>query len=66
MRLKDGNAAAAAPARSLRGYLYDKYVYRSQAGAGNGAHDSLAAHAVVDASVSSDGLRTVQRVPVVS
>jgi hypothetical protein len=32
MRLKDGNGAssdAASPARSLRGYLYDKYVYRS-------------------------------------
>jgi (2Fe-2S) ferredoxin len=32
MRLKDGEAAArdaAAPARSLRGYLYDKYVYRN-------------------------------------
>ena len=32
MRMKDGNAAApesAAPARSLRNYLYDKYVYRS-------------------------------------
>jgi hypothetical protein len=32
MRLKDGNGAvadAAAPGRSLRGYLYDKYVYRN-------------------------------------
>ncbi len=32
MRLKDGNGSssdAANPARSLRGYLYDKYVYRS-------------------------------------
>jgi (2Fe-2S) ferredoxin len=31
MRLKDGEAAAgdAVPARSLRGYLYDKYVYRN-------------------------------------
>jgi hypothetical protein len=31
MRLKDGNgsSADAAPARSLRGYLYDKYVYRN-------------------------------------
>ena len=31
MRLKDGNPAAdsSTPARSLRGYLYDKYVYRS-------------------------------------
>jgi hypothetical protein len=66
MRLKDGNAAAAAPARSLRGYLYDKYVYRSQAGAVNGAHETIAAHAVVDSSASSDGLRAVQRVPVVS
>lgn len=31
MRMKDGNGAAvesAAPARSLRNYLYDKYVYR--------------------------------------
>jgi hypothetical protein len=32
MRLKDGNVPpheGAAPARSLRNYLYDKYVYRS-------------------------------------
>jgi (2Fe-2S) ferredoxin len=32
MRLKDGNGSAtdsATPARSLRGYLYDKYVYRN-------------------------------------
>ncbi len=30
MRLKDGSSAGdAASARSLRGYLYDKYVYRS-------------------------------------
>jgi hypothetical protein len=31
MRLKDGNGASsdAAPARSLRCYLYDKYVYRN-------------------------------------
>ncbi len=32
MRLKEGNGAstdAASPVRSLRGYLYDKYVYRS-------------------------------------
>jgi hypothetical protein len=32
MRLKDGEGVsrdAAVPARSLRGYLYDKYVYRS-------------------------------------
>src|SRR5271156_3811584 len=31
MRLKDGNGGSAdvAPARSLRGYLYDKYVYRN-------------------------------------
>ncbi|MGA2776355.1 MAG: hypothetical protein ABSF94_02285 [Steroidobacteraceae bacterium] len=32
MRLKDGSgdsADAASPERSLRGYLYDKYVYRS-------------------------------------
>ena len=32
MRLKDGDSSAGdatLPARSLRGYLYDKYVYRS-------------------------------------
>ena len=32
MRLKDGNGASpdpSSPARSLRGYLYDKYVYRN-------------------------------------
>jgi hypothetical protein len=32
MRLKDGSGAAvdaSTPARSLRGYLYDKYVYRN-------------------------------------
>lgn len=29
MRLRDGDADGAARARSLRGYLYDKYVYRT-------------------------------------
>jgi hypothetical protein len=42
LRLKDGNAAAAAtgpPAHSLRGYLYDKYVYRNtDRRAANGSH----------------------------
>lgn len=47
MRLKDGSGAAvdsAAPARSLRGYLYDKYVYRNtehhQGGARNGTEST--------------------------
>ncbi len=41
MRIKDGSSAAdaAAPARSLRGYLYDKYVYRStEQPAAHGSH----------------------------
>jgi hypothetical protein len=47
MRLKDGSGAtvdSAAPARSLRGYLYDKYVYRNtehhQSGARNGTEST--------------------------
>jgi hypothetical protein len=47
MRLKDGKGTAmdaASPGRSLRRYLYDKYVYRSgenpaEAAAGNGGRD---------------------------
>ncbi len=66
MRLKDGNAATATPARSLRGYLYDKYVYRSHADGGEGARDAVAAQVVADAVGSGDGLRLVQRTPVVS
>jgi hypothetical protein len=67
MRLKDGNATAAAtPARSLRGYLYDKYVYRSHGDQGDASHDSLGVRAVVDSSAAGDGLRLVQRTPVAS
>src|SRR5271166_2072190 len=48
MRLKDGDGApgdAATPVRSLRGYLYDKYVYRNTAhhpggNKGNNGNDS--------------------------
>ena len=44
MRLKDGNGASgdAAPVRSLRGYLYDKYVYRNAEhhSGSNGVNDS--------------------------
>jgi len=49
MRLKDGNGAAvdtATPARSLRGYLYDKYVYRhteQHPGSGRNGTDTVLA-----------------------
>lgn len=46
MRLKEGNIASAdpsTPARSLRGYLYDKYVYRnSERHAGSSGIDDSA------------------------
>jgi hypothetical protein len=54
MRLKEGNGAAAdsaSPARSLRRYLYDKYVYRSLEN-----HDPPSGHAEV---VGVDGVHTV-------
>lgn len=66
MRLKEGNAAAVTPARSLRGYLYDKYVYRSHAGAGDATDGNGAAPVVVDVPGPGEGLRLVQRTPVVS
>lgn len=49
MRLKDGIGAsddAATPVRSLRGYLYDKYVYRNterHPSSGNGGIDNVLA-----------------------
>ncbi len=66
MRLKDGNSAAATPARSLRGYLYDKYVYRSHGDAADATHDSVGGRAVAESAGVGDGLRLVQRTPVVS
>jgi hypothetical protein len=47
MRLEDGSGApdAAAPARSLRGYLYEKYVYRNGEGHVNRA--PIVGHVVV-------------------
>lgn len=66
MRLKDGNATAAAPARSLRGYLYDKYVYRNHGDPGDASHDTMGVRAVVDSAAAGEGLRLVQRTPVVS
>lgn len=54
MRLKEGNGAgadAATPARSLRGYLYDKYVYRNTehhpSGVRNGADSTPTSEASV-------------------
>ena len=54
MRIKEGNGAAAdaaAPAWSLRGYLYDKYVYRSSehpaSGGRNGTDSAMAPEAGV-------------------
>jgi hypothetical protein len=55
MRLQDGNLVsgdAATPARSLRGYLYDKYVYRNteqhpSGNNGNGVNDSALPEASV-------------------
>lgn len=43
MRLKDGEAAAGdapVPARSLRGYLYEKYVYRNSEARSEHGHDA--------------------------
>jgi hypothetical protein len=60
MRLKDGNgdsADATAPVRSLRGYLYDKYVYRSieQHNGGHKRNDAALA--------PESGVRLPQRQP---
>jgi hypothetical protein len=53
MRLKDGNGApvgGAPQGRSLRRYLYDKYVYRS----GDGPHAAPAGHVAVDEAAARD------------
>jgi hypothetical protein len=53
MRLKDGNGApvgAAPQGRSLRRYLYDKYVYRS----GDNQHAAPNGHAAVDGNGGGD------------
>jgi hypothetical protein len=53
MRLKDGNGApvgATSQGRSLRRYLYDKYVYRS----GDGPHAALPGRVAVDAPAARD------------
>ncbi len=60
MRLKDGNGAdSGTPARSLRGYLYDKYVYRNT---GNG-HAINSSHRAVDAVAAEPSVRLPQRSP---
>jgi hypothetical protein len=66
MRLKDGNGAAADaanPERSLRGYLYDKYVYRSADHApANGAHNG--GHNGADNAPPESVVRVLMRQPV--
>jgi len=63
LRMKDGNGSAAeatAAARSLRGYLYDKYVYRNTE-----QHPDHNAHLNTDNVVSSDGgVRILMRQPI--
>lgn len=47
MRLKDGEAVAGeatVPTRSLRGYLYDKYVYRNSETRSDHGHDGHDGH----------------------
>jgi (2Fe-2S) ferredoxin len=70
MRLKDGEAAAgdAVPARSLRGYLYDKYVYRNSETRSDGhvqnghnGHDGYGADSVLP---QEGSLRAQLRQPV--
>jgi hypothetical protein len=68
MRLKDGNGVPADPAtpgRSLRRYLYDKYVYRSAdkqpvQAAGTNGHDSGLSEAVF---VGEGAVRALLRQP---
>jgi hypothetical protein len=63
MRLKDGNLVtgdAATPARSLRGYLYDKYVYRNSEHRSNGANGN--ANGVSDNALSEASIRIPQPV----
>jgi hypothetical protein len=51
MRIKDGNGSeTATPARSLRGYLYDKYVYRNA-----DQHPMASAHGLADNGGGSNG-----------
>jgi hypothetical protein len=63
MRLKDGNLVtgdAATPASSLRGYLYDKYVYRNSEHRSNGANGN--ANGVSDNALPEASIRIPQPV----
>lgn len=73
LRIKEGNGGAAdsaAPARSLRGYLYDKYVYRNgenhnHHGNGSGNAAGNGGHPVAETVLPSDSsVRVLIRQPV--
>jgi hypothetical protein len=67
MRLKDGSGSvpdAATPARSLRGYLYDKYVYRSSEHHGSGGSPVYASTDASPSATPEAGVRVLLRQPV--